>query len=150
MTKKHPFQNMPTVEIRHNNKRIIPMLILLTAGIIGGSCYIYLSGNFKITNMLILMNIATIVIFIYTLYRPAVKIIKKEPIITLAKEFIQINDNKPVSFLWVQISNWQIIIEENTHYLVLRTTDQARKVNISWLDKKPGEIEELMNAYKPK
>jgi ABC-type uncharacterized transport system permease subunit len=141
---------MQTIEIRHNNKRIIPMLILLTTGIIGGSCYIYLSGNFKITNTLILMNTASVVIFIYTLYKPAIKIIKKEPIITLTKDFIEINDNKPVSFLWIQISEWQIVIEENTHYLVLRTADQARKVNISWLDKKPTEIEELIKDYKPK
>jgi hypothetical protein len=64
---------------------------------------------------------------------------------------IIINDNgSPVSFLWPQIINWKIKKEEDsgTHYLILETAEKTRKINLSWLEKSPTEIEELLRIYK--
>lgn len=68
-----------------------------------------------------------------------------------SKSEIEINEKgKPVSFLWLQIIDWKIEKdqESNTHYLTIQTVDQKKKINISWLDKTPEEIEELLQMYK--
>ena len=139
---------MQTIEIRHNNKRIIPMLILLTAALIAGNYFIFFSGKLNPTNTLIIINSISTIFLVYTIYVPAMKVIKKEPVITLTGDSIIIHERiKPVSFLWTQILDWKTEVEENTHYLVIRTADARKKVNLSWLDRKPAEIEDLIKTY---
>jgi hypothetical protein len=88
---------------------------------------------------------------IYTIYIPARKFFKNEPVLSLNNSGIIINEKgTPVSFLWVQIIHWKIEKEEDggTYYLIIETVNKKRKINISWLDKRPAEIEELIRAYK--
>ncbi|WP_143144149.1 hypothetical protein [Cytophaga hutchinsonii] len=88
---------------------------------------------------------------LYSIYIPTKKFVKNEPVLTFRKSEIEINEKgKPVSFLWLQIIDWKIEKEEDssTYYLTIETADTKKRINISWLDKGPSEIEELLRTYK--
>lgn len=140
---------MEAIEIRQNKKTLIPMLALLTAALFGMTYYIYFSGKFDNNNTMKILYIFLTASLIYAIYIPAKKFFKNEPVLTFNKSEIEINEKgKPVSFLWLQVIDWKIEKEDGTHYLTIETADIKKKINISWLDKRPNEIEELLQTYK--
>jgi hypothetical protein len=142
---------METIEIRQNKKILIPMLALLTAALFGMTYYIYFSGKFDNNNTMKILYVFLTASLIYAIYIPAKKFFKNEPVLTFSKSEIEINEKgKPVSFLWLQVIDWKIEKEEDggTHYLTIETADKKSKINLSWLDKRPSEIEELLQTYK--
>ncbi|HEX6431276.1 MAG TPA: hypothetical protein VF008_26480, partial [Niastella sp.] len=67
------------------------------------------------------------------------------------KSEITINEKgKPVSLLWMQVLDWKIEKEEDggTKYLIIETAEKSKRINISWCDKKPDEIEALISTFK--
>jgi hypothetical protein len=142
---------METIEIRQNKKKLISMLALLTAALFGMTYYIYFSGKFDNNNTMKILYVFLTASLIYAIYIPAKKFFKNEPVLTFSKSEIEINEKgKPVSFLWLQVIDWKIEKEEDggTHYLTIETADKKSKINLSWLDKRPSEIEELLQTYK--
>ena len=49
-----------------------------------------------------------------------------------------------------EIKSWHIRkdSENETYYLNIEMPSQNREINISWLDKKPAEIEKLLQEFK--
>lgn len=142
---------METIEIRQNKKKLIPMFVMLAAALTGMTYYIYFSGTFEVENTITILYILCTALLIYTIYIPTKKLFKNEPVLTFSKYELEINDKgKPVSLLWQQVMDWRIEKESDgdTRYLIVVTTDRERKINISWLDKKPDEIEELLQIYR--
>jgi hypothetical protein len=142
---------MTKIEIRQNKKRLIPMLVLFAVGLFGATCYVYFSGKFDDNNTMKIFYIMAIASFAYTFYYPIKKFFKHEPVLTLSKSEIEINEKvKPLTFLWLQVIDWKIEKEKdgNTHYLIIETADKKFKTNISWLEKRPSEIEQLLHTYK--
>lgn len=142
---------METIEIRQNKKTLVPMLVVLTAALFGMTYYIYFSGKFDNNNTMKIVYVFLTASLLYAIYIPTKKFFKNEPVLTFSKSEIEINEKgKPVSFLWLQVIDWHIEKEEDggTHYLTIETADAKKKINISWLDKKPSEIEELLQTYK--
>jgi hypothetical protein len=141
---------METVEIRQNKKILIPMLVILSLALVGTFYYIFLSGKFDHGNIIKLIYVLLTASLGYAIYVPTRKFIKNEPVLKLSKSEIELNEKgKPVSFLWIQVIGWKIEkdTDSSTHYLVVQTTDTKKKINISWLDRKPAEIEELLIAF---
>ena len=144
---------METIEIRQNKKTLIPMLTLLTVALFGMTYYIYFSGKFDNNTTMKIVYIFLNALLIYAIYIPTKKFFKNEPVLTLSKSEIEINEKgKPVSFLWMQISDWKIEKDDDgpTHYLIIETADGKKKINISWLEKRPSEIEELLLKFNKK
>jgi hypothetical protein len=142
---------MQTIEIRQNKKTLIPMLAVLTAALIGMTYYIYFSGTYDNNNTMKIVYVFLTASLLYSIYIPTKKFVKNEPVLTFRKSEIEINEKgKPVSFLWLQIIDWKIEKEEDssTYYLTIETADTKKRINISWLDKGPSEIEELLRTYK--
>jgi hypothetical protein len=142
---------METIEIRQNKKTLIPMLAVLTAALFGMTYYIYFSGKFDHNITMKILYVFLAVLLVYAICIPARKFFKNEPVLTFSKSEIEINEKgKPVSLLWLQVIDWKIEKEEDggTQYLMIETADTKKKINISWLDKRPSEIEELLQAYK--
>jgi hypothetical protein len=142
---------METIEIKQNKKALVPMLVLLTAALLGMVYYIYFSGKFDNKNTMKIVYSILTVSLLYAIYIPVRKFFKNEPVLTFSKSEIEINEKgKAVSFPWLQIIDWKIEKETDggTHYLIIETIDRKRKINISWLDKRPNEIEELLQKYK--
>jgi hypothetical protein len=143
---------MQAIEIRQNKKSLIPTLALLIAGWIG-LCYITFFSDKIANNYIRIFNVIMIIAMAYSFYFPIRKLIKNEPILILSEFGIEINEKiKPVSLSWLQIIDWNIEKEKdnNTFYLILKTEDKNRRINISWLQKTPGEIEELVQVYHKK
>jgi hypothetical protein len=142
---------METTEIRQNKKTLIPMLALLAIGFLAGIYYIYFSGKFDNNRTMKIVYAFLSLSLAFTIFIPARKFFKNEPVLTLNNSEIIINEKgRPVSFLWPQIIDWKIEKEEDggAHYLIIKTAEKTRKVNISWLEKSPAEIKELLSLYK--
>jgi hypothetical protein len=142
---------MEVIEIRHNKKKMIPMLLLLTSGLLGMTYFIYFSGSIKTTTTLNIIYSLSLASLLYTLYVPVRKFLKNEPVLTISKYDIEINESgKPVSFSWPEVVEWTIEKdkENNTQFLTIATADNKKKINISLLEKSPAEIETLLTTYK--
>jgi hypothetical protein len=139
---------METIEIRQNKKTLIPIICLFTAALFGMTYYIYFSGKFDDNSTMKIIYIFLTASLLYTIIIPIRKFIKDEPVLTLSKNSLLVNEKlKSITFTWQEITNWQIEKIENTHYLNIQTTDKLKKINISWLEKKPDEIEALIEKY---
>jgi hypothetical protein len=59
---------------------------------------------------------------------------------------------KAVSFHWGQIHEWKVEIESDggTPYLIIKTAEEKKRINIAFLEKGHEEIEELMITYSGK
>lgn len=142
---------MDKIEIRQNKKTLIPFLTILLIAFFGMIYYIYFSGKFDNNDTMKVLYIFLSVSLLYAIYIPTRKFLKNEPVLTICNSEIEINEKgKPVSYLWEQIIDWKIEKEDDggTHYLFLQTAEKKNKINISWLDRRPSEIEEILLKYK--
>jgi hypothetical protein len=129
------------------------MLTFLLSGQIVMFYVTFFSGKFDGNTLLKVVTIGLTAWLLYALYFPLRQLIKKEPVLTLSKSDITINvKRKPVTYLWSQIQGWHIEKdkENSNRYLILETTEGKKSVMISWLEKKPAEIEELIISYSGK
>lgn len=128
------------------------MLILLIMVLLGTTYYIYLSGNFDNNNTMKILYVFLNTYLAYTIYIQAKKLIKNEPVLVLSQSGIEINEKgKSISLLWQQVIEWKAEEEKDggTMYLIIQTAEFKKKINISWLDKRPVDIEMLLQTYKP-
>jgi hypothetical protein len=142
---------MQPIEIRLNKWIWILMLTFLLAGQIVMFYFTFFSGKFDDNTLLKALTVGLTAWLLYALYFPARQLIKNEPVLILSKSEITINRRgKPITYLWMQIQDWHIEKdkENSNRYLILETTEGKKSVSITWLDKKPAEIEELINEYK--
>lgn len=139
---------METLEIRQNKKTLIPMICLLTAALFGMTYYIYFSGKFDNNSNMKILYIFLTGSLLYAIYIPVRKLIKDEPVLTFSKNSLLVSEKfKPILFIWTDITSWNIEKDESTHYLNIKTANKNKRINISWLEKQPEEIEELINKY---
>lgn len=141
---------MQPIEIRLNKWKWILMITFLLSGLAAMFYITFFSGKFDDNTLLKAVTVGLIAWLGYWLYFPVRQMIKNEPALTLNKSDITINrKGKPVAYLWSQIQGWHIEKdkESSNKYLILETTEGKKSVSISWLEKKPAEIEELIIAY---
>jgi dipeptide/tripeptide permease len=144
---------MQPIEIRQSKKKLISFIVIMFVSQIGLVYLIYFSGNYNLSTTLKVAYAGMLAALIYFLYLPVRKLIKNEPVITLTKSDITINvKRKPVTYLWSQIQGWHLEKdkENSNRYLILETTEGKKSAHISWLEKKPAEIEELIISYSGK
>jgi hypothetical protein len=141
---------METVEIRQNKKTLIPVLVILIIALFGMTYYIFLSGEFDNNTTIKLLYVILNFSLAYTIYILTRKFLKNEPVLKFNSTEIEINEKgQPIALLWSQVIDWKIERNEDggTYYLLIVTADRKRKINISWLDKRPAEVEELLQTY---
>lgn len=144
---------MQPIEIRLNKWIWIPMITFLLAGLTMMFYITFFSGKFDDNTLLKVVTVGLIVWLLYWLYFPVRQIIKNEPVLILNKSEITINrKGKPVTYRWMQIQGWHIEKdkENSNRYVILETSEGKKSVSITWLDKKPAEIEELIITYSGK
>ena len=141
---------MQPIEIRQSKMKLISFIAIMFVSQIGIIYFIFFSKDYNLSTTLKLAYAGMLALIIYFLYFPIRKLIKNEPVITLTKSEITVNvKRKPITYLWTQINGWHIEKdkENSNKYLILETTEGKKSVSISWLEKKPAEIEELIIAY---
>jgi hypothetical protein len=142
---------MQTIEIRQNKKAVTIMLVLLVAGWLGINYYVYVLKGLKTNTELNFLNIVITGIMAYAIYKGAKRLRSNDPVLIFTKSDLTINEKgNPESFLWLQIIEWKIENDDGTEYLNIQTADTTKKISISWLEKKPREIKELMTEYSRK
>jgi hypothetical protein len=144
---------MEIIEIRQNKKTLIPVLAIFLVVHIGMTYYAFFSGNWEKMPAMKVVYVIITAVFLIGLYFPVRKFIKNEPVLTISKSDITINEKrKAVSFLWIQVHNWKIEFESDggTPFLVIETAKEKKRINIAWLEKDYEEIEELIITYSGK
>jgi hypothetical protein len=142
---------MQPIEIRLNKWIWIPMLTFLLAGQIVMFYITFFTGKFDGNTLLKVVTVGLIGWLLYWLYFPVWQLINNEPVLILSKSEITINrKGKSVTYLWMQIQGWHIEKdkENSNKFLILETTEGKKSVSITWLTKKPEEIEALISEYK--
>jgi hypothetical protein len=141
---------METIEIRQNKKKTVPLLtvvILITAAM----AYLVLClGKLEDYKVLKTLFIVLTVIVLYRSYFPVKMLLKNEPILIFSPSVLILNEKgNPLHILWHDLVDCKI--EKNNtnemHYLVVTTAHQSTRLNISWLDKSPAEIEAILTAF---
>ena len=141
---------MQPIEIRLNKWKWYPMLTLFVVVQIWVFYLLFFSEKYDGKILVKVMYVICASAMLYFARYPVKQLIKNESILTLSKSDITIIEKrKPVAYLWSQINNWHIEKdkENSNKYLILETTEGKKSVSISWLEKKPVEIEELIIAY---
>jgi len=125
------------------------MLALLFSTLIGVTWYILSSDKLAKNHMVIFFWAFSTVMMIFASYKLTRKLKKNEPEIILSKQGIEINiKNELTFFAWARIAEWEIKNDDGTYYLSLETIEGRKKINVSWLEKTPAQIEALIYEYK--
>ena len=81
-------------------------------------------------------------------YSPVRKLIKSQPIVIFETDSIIMNTNKSVTIKKEDIEDVLVTCIEATGYFInVKTKDSTHQTNISWLDKTPDEVKELIKVY---
>ena len=89
-----------------------------------------------------------VAIFGYFTYSPVMKLLMNHPIIVIEKDSIVLNTKKSITIRKSEIEHIDVThVDEVGHFLNIKTKDTTHETNISWLDKTPDEIRELIEGY---
>ena len=139
---------MDTIEIKQKKKMVVPFIgfciltMLITAGI--G----FFTDKYKDDTTSKVSSIVGFILFAYLLYSPIKKLIKNQPIIILTDDSIVLHMTKPVVIPKKNIMEIDVTyVEEMGYFLTIKTEKETHETNISWLDKTPDEIKDLIKKY---
>ena len=140
---------MNTIELRLRKKTVFSFTIVTILALVLGTSIVFLKGEY---NDNLLVKIASIAVSIYVLYLlyPTIKKTKKhEPVIILKENEIILNNKKVVLISRHEIQNIEVIYVQGSGYLLsIKTGRENYDTNVSWLDKTPDQIKELITRYK--
>ena len=90
-----------------------------------------------------------VAIFGYFTYSPVRKLLKNQPIIILESDSVILNTRKAVMIPKNEIEHIEVsYVDETGYFLNIKTKDVTHETNISWLEKTPDEIKELIKRYR--
>jgi hypothetical protein len=139
---------MSRVEIRQRKKMVIPFLLIGTVIMAVTGFGIFFSEKYKDDTTKKISFFVGVAIFGYFIYSPVRKLIKDQPIIVFDSDSIILNTHKRVTVQKGDIEDISVTyIEETGYFLNIKTKDSTHETNISWLDKTPNEIKELIKVY---
>jgi hypothetical protein len=147
MLAKISFQ-MRRVEIKQRKKMVVPFLLIGTV-IMAVICFgIFFSEKYKDDLSKQISFFVGVAIFSYFIYSPVRKLINDQPIIVFDTDSIILNTHKRVTIQKKEIEDLSVTyIEETGYFLNIKTKDTTHETNISWLDKTPDEIKELIKVF---
>lgn len=110
---------------------------------------IFLSDKYKDDTTKKVSFIVGVIIFVCFMYSPAKKLVRNQPTIVLTDDSIVLHVPKQVLIPKNQITEIDIIyVEETGYFLNIKTESENHQTNISWLDKTPAEIKDLIKKYR--
>ncbi len=139
---------MSRVEIRQRKKMVISFLLIGTVIMVVTGFGIFFSEKYKDDTTKKISFFVGVAIFCCFIYSPVLKLIKSQPIVIFETDSIIINTNKSVTIQKKDIEDVSVThIDETGYFLNVKTKDSTHQTNISWLDKTPDEIKELIKVY---
>lgn len=139
---------MNTIELRLRKKTVFPFTIVIILALVLGTSVVFFKDEY---NDNLLVKIASILVSTYVLYLlyPTIKKTKKhEPVIILKENEIILNNEKAVLIARHEIQNIEVIyVQDSGYFLSIKTEKENYQTNVSWLDKTPDQIKELITRY---
>lgn len=136
---------MNTIELRLRKKTTVPFAVLAILALTVGIYTVFVKDGYSLY-----VKAIGIVVFMYTLYWLYItikKLLKNVPIITLNDEAIILNEEN-VSIPKSEIQNIDVIyIDDTGYFLSIKTDKKNYETNVSWIDKTPEQIKELIKRY---
>jgi hypothetical protein len=139
---------MKRIEIKQRKKMVVPFLLLGISVLLITSYGIFFTeyGNDTTKKIGFFVGLAVFGYFAYSAIR---KLVKNQPVIVLDRHSIMLHTNTEVTIPKSEIENIQVTyLEETGYFLNIKTKNTTYETNISWLDKTPDEIKELIKDYK--
>jgi hypothetical protein len=141
---------MNEIKIYAKKKPVYLSIALNLLFIIGCACYIIFSKDSRNRTLVFFSLVGLILYLGYETYLIVEKKRKQIPTIIISDFALEVTETlKTNTYLWKDILDWKIQKEDNTDYLILLTIEKAKsKIDLSFLDKTPFEIEQLIKEIK--
>lgn len=141
---------MDTIEIRPNRKYLMPFIGVMILALFFMNYVTFLTDYYEgrsfMWKILSLVLSVSLIASIYKMYR---QIKSNAPTLVLSREtFTYYKKGGPVSYYWSEIASWNISTEDSTTYLTIEAHGKKDKIGISWLEKSPDQIDELIRGFK--
>jgi hypothetical protein len=137
------------VEIKQRKKLVIPFLLIGAVIMVGTGLGIFFSDRYRDDTTKKISFLVGVAIFCAFIYSPLRKLIKNQPIIVFETDSIILNQNKRITIQKKEIEGLSVTyIDETGYFLIIKTRETTHETNISWLDKTPNEIKELIKVYR--
>lgn len=139
---------MSRTEIKQRKKLVVPFLIIVSLTIIGTGLGLFISDEYKEDTSSKIYFLLSTLFLGYILYHPVKKLLINEPILVFDDESITHYNPKPVNIQKDQIVQTEVkLVDDEGYFLFIKTKQTEYKISISWLDKSPDEIGELLKNY---
>ncbi|MCE2996921.1 MAG: hypothetical protein ACK5RG_00815 [Cyclobacteriaceae bacterium] len=140
---------MSRTEIKQKKKLVVPFLIMVALTIICVGLLSFVSDKYKEDTSSKIYFLLSTLLLAYILYHPVKKLLKNEPILVFDDESITHYNPKPVTIPKDQIEQTEVkLIDDEGYFLLIKTKQTEYKISISWLDKSPDEVREILKNYK--
>ena len=140
---------MKPVEIKFQNKFLLPVTVLTFVVLVVSTVYIFTSDKF-VDSVLVKIIQPLVTAYVIVIFYRFWKKFGKGPLIVVSQDEIIFNDrSKPRSYRWKDINDVLIMEKDDgMQYLVLKMKDGKKEIGISSLDKSPAEIKSLVDEYR--
>lgn len=139
---------MEAIEIREKKGSVYFSFIFLPILVIGFAYYVFLSESPQVKLETKYIFVALLFYSSYMIYVDIKRFKNKKPILIISRFSIEILDDfKTRLFLWQDVKNWKVELDEGVYYLVLETYNIKMRVSISNLDMSPEQIETIITKF---
>ncbi|GGF16600.1 hypothetical protein [Flavobacterium limi] len=139
---------MNKIEIRQRKKILLLFLLITTVIIVVTGFGVFFSEKYKENTTTKISFFIGVVLFCCFMYSPVRKLMNNQAIIIFDTDSIILNTNFPVTIKTKEIEGLSVTyVDEKGYFLNIKTKETTHETNISWLDKTPDEIKELIKVY---
>jgi hypothetical protein len=135
---------LPPMELRYRSSAVY--FILTVSGFI----FVVLVGSLFLSPPIWQTYLAEVPAILLMLYVTTLLVRKYRsdlPILIFESHALTVNDRKARMIPWSAITEWKISTYKNSHHLIIRTSSEKTKVEISWLQVNTATIRSLMETY---
>jgi hypothetical protein len=140
---------METIEIKPNKKLLGAFMIFILLVMIGMTIYIFTSAKYANNSLIKIGYIVFNAYLIYSIYKLIRLLRSNRPTLTISKGALSFSEGDiEHSYKWNNIQDVSVYLEDSNSYLKVSTLDGDKKITLSWLDKSPKKIKELIDVYR--
>ncbi len=140
---------MGNIEIKPSGKLLIPVVVILIIAVLSSIYFIFISDIYRKNSMVKLGHILLTVYVVYIIGVQIKIIFYREWVLKIGEDSISLKiDNcygviPKTKILEINIENR----EEDGYFLTVKTKEEKFNVNISWLEKSPKQINDILINY---
>lgn len=143
---------MRTIEINYHKKKIILFFALLSLAFVFYNYATISSGNLRKSTLALAVFLVNDLFLLLLLIYFSRLLLRKGSAFVISNTGIDFNGRKGhSSCLWMHVRSWEIVHTGLFSYaLEIETEQRNHKMDLDFLDRKPKEIIELLETYKPR